>query len=60
MRDIDRIDPLLAKLGELWKQKPDQRFGQSIVNLFRKLGVDPWFIEDDKWMEIFQVLKESE
>ena len=52
MRDINRIDPLLAKLGELWKQYPDMRFGQLVINIFHDLGKDPWYLEDDAWMEI--------
>ena len=51
MRDINRIDPLLAKLGEFWKQYPDMRFGQLIINIFRDLGKDPWYMEEEEWME---------
>ena len=32
MRDINRIDRILAQLGELWKQYPDLRLGQLISN----------------------------
>jgi len=53
MRNINRIDPLLAKLGEVWKQYPDLRFGQFIINLFHDLGTDPWIVEDDDWLEYF-------
>ena len=52
MRDINRIDPLLAKLGEFWKQYPDMRFGQLIINIFRDLGKDPWYMEEEEWMEL--------
>lgn len=51
MRDINRIDPLLAKLGEVWKQHPDMRFGQLIINLLDNLGKDPWYLEDDVWAD---------
>ena len=50
MRDINRIDPLLAKLGEAWKKTPDQRFGQFMYNFFSAYGKDPFFAEDDEWM----------
>ena len=53
MRDINRIDPLLAKLGEVWKQNPDLRFGQFIINLFNDLGKAPWIVEDDEWLVYF-------
>ena len=47
MRDKDRIDPLLQKLGEIWKENcPDWRFGQLISNLF--YGADPFYMEDDE------------
>ena len=32
MRDIERIDKILEKIGKLWKEKPDQRFGQFLEN----------------------------
>lgn len=32
MRDINRIDEILAQLGEFWKKYPDLRLGQLIVN----------------------------
>lgn len=50
MRDINRIDPLLAKLGEAWKKVPDQRFGQFMYNFFSCYGKDPFYAEDDEWM----------
>ena len=54
MRDINRIDPLLSKLGEVWKQYPDLRFGQFIINLFHDLDKDPWNVEEDEWVEFLQ------
>lgn len=51
MRDISRIDPLLAKLGEVWIQNPDlTQFGQFIINLFHNLGKAPWNVEEDEWI----------
>jgi hypothetical protein len=33
MRDIERIDKFLAKVGEIWKREcPDWRFGQLLYN----------------------------
>jgi uncharacterized protein YihD (DUF1040 family) len=32
MRDPDRIDPMLDLLAQVWKQNPDWRLGQVIVN----------------------------
>lgn len=50
MRDINRIDSLLAKLGEAWKKTPDQRFGQFLYNFLMAYGKDPFYAEDDEWM----------
>ena len=32
MRDPERIDKILAQLGELWKKYPDLRLGQLVGN----------------------------
>lgn len=60
MRDINRIDPLLAKLGEAWKQTPDQRFGQFMYNFFMHYGKDPFYPEDDEWMVGIQAYIDGE
>ena len=54
MRDPNRIDDFLAKLGECWKQVPDWRFGQLVENVMRYAN-DNWpskmfFIEDDNFL----------
>lgn len=54
MRDINRIEPLLNKLEELWKLNPDIRFGQMVYNLTR--AIDLFNIEDDKMLEIINQL----
>ena len=51
MRDINRIDPFLAKLGECWKKVPDWRFGQLMVNFLGQLNRDPFFPEEDEMLE---------
>ena len=44
MRDINRIDGILKELGEIWKEYPDLRLGQLILNAIK----DPqlYYIED--------------
>ena len=44
MRDQNRIDNILQQLAEIWKQYPDLRLGQLLLNV---LG-DPalYYIED--------------
>lgn len=54
MRDITRIDPLLAKLGEAWKKHPDLRFGQFMVNFFGECQCDPFYHEEEVWMDALQ------
>ena len=51
MRDPNRIEPFLEKLGELWKYFPDYRFGQLIYRLADELGQDIHFPEEDMWLE---------
>ena len=49
MRDPDRIDRILGKIGVLWKIMPDLRFGQLLINLSvidDTLG--DWNAEDDR------------
>ena len=54
MRDLNRIDPLLAKVGEAWKKHPDWRFGQFMMNFFGSCRRDPFHPEDDEWMVALQ------
>ncbi len=53
MRDPDRIDPLLAKLGEAWKRHPDLRLGQLLVALVKPSEACPevFYIEDDELLK---------
>ena len=54
MRDINRIQPLLTDLGNVWEQCfPDWRFMQVITNFQSWLGSDGFYIEDDKLIEEF-------
>lgn len=56
MRDPDRIDRILDKIKEVWRDHSDWRLGQLLENL--RLGhlskKDPFYIEDDtleEWLE---------
>jgi uncharacterized protein YihD (DUF1040 family) len=44
MRDINRIDRILAKLGEVWKKYPQLRLGQLILNVINEPTL--YYIED--------------
>lgn len=47
MRDPNRIKSFLLELEKIWQKYPDLRFGQFITNIFSKLEIDPFFIEDE-------------
>lgn len=52
MRDINRIDTFCAEIAKLWKENfPDWRFGQFIFNFLSWYGKDPFFLEEDKFLE---------
>ena len=46
MRDPNRIDKVLAALGDVWKQYPDLRLGQLLTNVYQDPTI--YFIEDDQ------------
>ena len=61
-RDPERIPEVLAALETRWREVPDQRLGQVIVNLVRReLSPDPeneanalFAVEDDKFLEMLR------
>lgn len=59
MRDIDRIDPFMARLTELWKTFPDLRFGQLVTNFLSFIGRDPFYLEDDEMEELVAKYQEK-
>ena len=59
MRDPNRIDYFLKRLGECWKKVPDWRFGQFICNIPFD-GKDPFYMEDSQFIECVEsFFKES-
>ena len=54
IRNPDRIDPFLEKVGKLWKQYPDLRFQQFIDLIVSKSkdSSDPFFWEETKWSKL--------
>ena len=59
MRDPNRIDDFLKKLGEYWKRVPDWRFGQLVMNFLSFIGRDPFYLEDDKMEELIAEYEEK-
>ncbi len=47
MRDLERIDRILAKVGERWKANPDWRLGQLLINVGRPIHGNVFYLEDD-------------
>ena len=45
MRDPKRIDAILTAVGDIWKEYPDLRLCQLLINLTGK--DDPYHVEDD-------------
>lgn len=56
MRDPKRIDMVIKQLEKVWKEVPDWRFGQLVMNILSYIGKDPFYIEDDKMLEILSDL----
>ncbi|GBF17410.1 hypothetical protein Br6_04816 [Rhodococcus sp. Br-6] len=50
MRDRERIDPILSKLGQVWHENPDLRLTQLLVALAATGETMPGFFytEDDR------------
>ena len=63
MRDISRIDKFCDELKTIWKEVPDWRFGQLMLNVFGeyydKVG-DPFFAEETEMMEFLKKMFKME
>ena len=62
MRDINRIEPILELVRELWTACPDLRLGQLIQNAAVISGWktnDVFYIEDDQLANGIKALKEG-
>ena len=49
MRDPNRIDKVLAAVGDVWKQYPDLRLGQLLVNVYPSMTL--YYKEDEDLVE---------
>lgn len=58
MRDPNRIDGYMKRLGDVWKDYPDFRFGQLLMNLLgdvqREVKMDLFYVEDKEFFEAFE------
>lgn len=49
MRDVNRIEPMLAELKKVWEKHPDLRLGQLICNIVPEDKL--YYVEDDIMQE---------
>lgn len=54
MRDPDRIPDFCDKLANVWSNVPDWRFGQLICNVFGISKKDPFYMEEDEILKLFE------
>lgn len=52
MRDSERIDKILNKIGIFWKRYPDLRFCQMIFNILRRCKMDMFYLEDSEFEKL--------
>lgn len=55
MRDPNRLDVFYDELKRLHKENvPDWRFGQLLVNVLIWYNRDPFYLEEDKMIDVFK------
>lgn len=55
MRNTSRIFPLCNEVAWIWQSKcPDLRFMQLLSNFTSWLGRDPFYMEDDEFLNEFK------
>ena len=50
MRDVNRIDGILQSIGHIWKQHPDLRLGQLLLNPMSDQML--YYVEDEKLVDV--------
>lgn len=58
MRDPNRIHEVITAVEALWNKYPDWRFMQLMNNLQRIYGNDMFYIEDDRFKDLIELLTE--
>ena len=58
MRDPNRIHKVMIAVEALWNKYPDLRFMQLINNLQCAYGNDMYYVEDDKFKDLIELLTE--
>ena len=52
MRDPNRIPGNWEKVAELHSRFPDWRMSQFLINLFREMENDPFYMEDAEFLDL--------
>ena len=53
MRDPKRIPRMLILLWKIWEKHPDLRLGQIVSNVTPGPDPDPFYLEDEDFMEAY-------
>lgn len=59
MRDPNRIHEVIVTVEALWNEYPDWRFMQLMNNLQRAYGNDMFYVEDNKFKDLIELLIET-
>lgn len=54
MRNPERIDEVLQAVELYWKENPDLRFMQLVLNAVASVKRDPYYLEDPSFMELLR------
>ena len=54
MRDPKRIHEVCETIEKVWETVPDWRFGQLFYNIVMRQNPDPFFIEDNDLLKLFE------
>ena len=60
MRDINRIDKILEEIKLIWKNVPDLRLGQLLLNVLQDPAL--YYVEDDQlidYLKTFYIREEE-
>lgn len=59
MRNPNRIKSNWQKISELHEKFPDWRMSQFLINVFKELGNDPFYLEDEEFINIVEKIVEK-
>lgn len=56
MRNPERIQPILDKIAELWKEHPDFRLGQLImvIGMTKEHNPKLFYMEDEEFLRLLE------